>query len=303
MSVIVDYSFTRPSAALLKSVGYDGAMRYISREPAGAKPAKNVTAAEIAALHAVGMSVGLVWESTAGRAGQGSSAGTDDVRDAEAMADALGYPRECPIFYAVDFNALPTQVEPYFLAIRKGAKRPVGVYGSANVVDHVRGMGIPYGWQTSAWSGSRISNTAHLYQRLKKTGPRLGVGSTDENQVLAHFPLWSPNYVEPGTPTPPKVIPPQRPLVGPAKGKPASKRTPFPLPVGWYGVDDHTPRSHSGKQARDRAAIRKIQRRVGAVVDGEFGIRTAAAVRLWQGQHGLKVDGAVGPLSWEKMVL
>jgi peptidoglycan hydrolase-like protein with peptidoglycan-binding domain len=38
---------------------------------------------------------------------------------------------------------------------------------------------------------------------------------------------------------------------------------------------------------------------VGAAgVDGQFGDGTARAVRLFQGDKGLDVDGAVGPRTW-----
>jgi predicted ABC-type ATPase len=41
-------------------------------------------------------------------------------------------------------------------------------------------------------------------------------------------------------------------------------------------------------------AVRAVQRRVGAKVDGKYGPHTARAVRGFQKRHGLKVDGVVG---------
>lgn len=76
----------------------------------------------------------------------------------------------------------------------------------------------------------------------------------------------------------------------------------YPLPVGeYFGVDDGTPKSHSGVRGKDSDIVKKIQREVGTDVDGSFGPKTKARVKTYQSQHNLEVDGKVGPLTWSQM--
>jgi peptidoglycan hydrolase-like protein with peptidoglycan-binding domain len=58
------------------------------------------------------------------------------------------------------------------------------------------------------------------------------------------------------------------------------------------------PRGRGGKwtfrSGASGAEVRGIQRRVGAKVDGAFGVKTKAAIERFQRAHGLQVDGIVG---------
>jgi len=93
----------------------------------------------------------------------------------------------------------------------------------------------------------------------------------------------------------------------PAKPKPAAANPisgKFPLPAGhFYGVNDNTNWSHSGvRGGNDKFWVTKIQRKVGATADGEFGPATKAKVVAWQKKNGLSADGKVGPGTWSKML-
>lgn len=89
---------------------------------------------------------------------------------------------------------------------------------------------------------------------------------------------------------------------GKAKPAPKPKGKPFPLPKGhFYYTEDKRNTVHSGYWAKDRPAIREIQKKVGTGVDGGYGVKTKAAVLAWQRKNGLTADGAVGEVTWKKM--
>ena len=84
--------------------------------------------------------------------------------------------------------------------------------------------------------------------------------------------------------------------------KPAKPKKPFPLPKGhFYYTEDKRNTVHSGYWAKDRPAIREIQKKVGTGADGGYGVKTKAAVLAWQRKNGVKADGAVGEVTWKKM--
>lgn len=55
-------------------------------------------------------------------------------------------------------------------------------------------------------------------------------------------------------------------------------------------------------QGATGGAVRLLQQRLGGIaVDGQFGPKTAEAVRAWQVNHHLSVDGVVGPQTWASL--
>ena len=175
---VADYSWQHPTVDQLREAGYGAVMRYLARKV----DAKLLQSGEVTELHAAGIGIGLVWETTAARAGEGAAAGLADAGDAEALANRLGVPDSTPIFYAVDYDTSADVVRPYFAAILGAAKRPVGVYGSYRVVEGL--PEVPWVWQTVAWSYGRISERCHLYQK----GSRLD--GTDHNTLYRQLPFW-----------------------------------------------------------------------------------------------------------------
>jgi peptidoglycan hydrolase-like protein with peptidoglycan-binding domain len=187
--LVVDYSFAHPDPAQIKAAGYSGVMRYLSYDPA-----KDITPAELLALHAVGLSVGLIWEAGATDELGAGPTGQKEGAVADAAAAALGWPLARPIYFAADFAASGGQLEAvaeYLKAASAACLFPAGIYGGIDTVDTMLAEGVvAWGWQTSAWSNGRVSAHAQLYQRQTPTlsVSGAGPGSFDENVALA--PDW-----------------------------------------------------------------------------------------------------------------
>jgi hypothetical protein len=194
-NLAVDYSFSRPAAAAIKSAGYTAVGRYL-----GGSAGKQLTKSEAAALHSAGLGIWLVYESTANRALAGKVAGAADAKAAAADAAALGYPVGCPIFFAVDFDAAPAQVAAYFDGVRSVLGDRAGVYGGYKIT--TAGL-APWRWQTAAWSGGKLDQAAHLYQRVRMTHP---ISGCDENVICKALPVWLP-----ATATNPATVPASKP--------------------------------------------------------------------------------------------
>jgi hypothetical protein len=190
-----DCSYTKPGWMEMQAAGYTFMVGYVSPNSA-----KNLTAGNFYDYHVrAGMAVGLVWEATPGRALQGSSAGTADGKAAELQANAIGYPVDAVIFFAVDQDTTSANyaaIQAYANAFNLNTRRPVGIYGEADVVDHFVTPGVQpvrYGWQTAAWSGGRLSAKANLYQRTGHPGwpvpATVAATAFDEDVAISRVPL------------------------------------------------------------------------------------------------------------------
>lgn len=182
-ALLIDFAWSKPSPAAIKAAGYTGVLRYLSHDPS-----KDITTAELTALRGAGLSVGLVWETTANAAAGGIRQAVADAAAANTQADALGWPKDRPIYYATDFDATPEQVTAYYAALTAAPGRPVGCYGGIRVVDAMlAAQHCVFGWQTVAWSAGEVSDHAHIYQRSAPTRPRItgtDAGSYDEDVAL-----------------------------------------------------------------------------------------------------------------------
>lgn len=216
MPYVADYSWARPPVAQL-AAHYIGVIRYVSGDRS-----KDLSLGELEALHAAGLGVGLVWETTDKAALGGRAKGAEHVVRRDALADALGWPLHKVIPMAVDFDVMENQlstVAAYFAGAKENARRPVGVYGSFGVLEHLATHEpVACYWQCAGWSGRasasdhpedriwvpadggyrRLSRRACLFQQVGE-GP---VAGTDLNEVLttpgSADILWHPAEAFPG---------------------------------------------------------------------------------------------------------
>jgi hypothetical protein len=155
-----DYAWGVVPYDALRGHGWRFAMRYLSHDPT-----KDIDPVELRELHRRGIRVGLVFETTGGRALAGYDAGRADAIAADRHATAVGLDGAV-IFFAVDQDVSAAAVMPYFRGVRSvlGRKRS-GAYGSHRVVLGLFGAGLLlWTWQTYAWSGGLVFQGTTVYQ-------------------------------------------------------------------------------------------------------------------------------------------
>jgi peptidoglycan hydrolase-like protein with peptidoglycan-binding domain len=91
-----------------------------------------------------------------------------------------------------------------------------------------------------------------------------------------------------GAPTPPG----RRPPAGQQAGE----------PLGGTDVSADDPARPVGRLSHGET-VRRLQEALHVSADGEFGPETEAAIRRFQSEHGLEVDGVVGPATWDALGL
>lgn len=253
-------------------------MRYLSPYAS-----KNLSSTERKALHDAGISVGVVWESTAKRPESGHAAGVADAKAALALLKSLGAPDSTAVYFAVDYD---TTVGPHITAYLEGAASVlglarVGVYGGYKIVKACFDKAlITYGWQTYAWSGGKWDARAQLQQY--SNGLTLGGGDVDYCHLIKPAGLWEPKAV---TPAP----------------KPTPKPTPKPSGLSVDGVFGTHTKEALQKALRVKVdgdfgpeSTKALQRKLKVSRDGEWREKTTDALQRYL---KVKADGVLGPIT------
>jgi hypothetical protein len=184
---LLDYSQARPPLDQVKAHGYSAVYRYVCSDKAEAGlPGKRLTPSERDQILHAGLDIGLHGEDNAAAAQAGYARGLEQGKQWAGYAhDVLAAPKGMTIVAAIDYDTAgtyPTVVSDYLHGVTDGlqGQYTVGVYGSIYVVDAALAEhAAVHGVQTIAWSHSKVSTWAHLYQHGGTEFP-----GTDYNDIL-----------------------------------------------------------------------------------------------------------------------
>ncbi|GAB1510017.1 DUF1906 domain-containing protein [Actinophytocola sp. KF-1] len=185
--LVLDYSEGKPGAAAIKRAGYGGAVRYIGFP----SRVKCTDAAELADFTRHGLGMALVYEDHTEDWLGGFARGREAGSRARAHANRIGFPRDRPIYVAVDRDVVTSGEFATMVEYVRGASqtlggiRVTGVYGEYDVCVRVQRAGVArWFWQSRAWSGTppRLFPGRHLFQRAGLVEVN-GIGC-DINDVL-----------------------------------------------------------------------------------------------------------------------
>ncbi len=181
---------TAAKAKALAAEGVKFAVRYLV-PPAYAW--KRLLKSEADAIQTAGLRLASVFQLGEDRPKGGAANGKADGKAALAEAKAIGQPLGSAIFMAVDYDAPVNdydKIEAYLRAAQAELpKYYVGVYGHYGVIEEMSRRGAcRYFWQTYAWSKSRKSLRAHLWQY--KNNVTMAGHTVDYNECYEDSIFW-----------------------------------------------------------------------------------------------------------------
>lgn len=212
----IDYSWSRPPPAAIRSAGYGFAVRYLDYS------AKGIDRAEAHALAAQQIWICCVYETGGTWMLGGYNAGVTAARDALQLGRAAGMPAGRPVYFGADFDADSGQASAVLDCLDGASqvlgKAATGVYGGLLAVRAALDAGYKWAYQTIAWSGGVWDPRA----QIRQTGIN---GVIDGNAVdfdvavTADYGQWMPGIV-PGKDAPPKPRLLEEPVLLSPKGVP-----------------------------------------------------------------------------------
>lgn len=194
------------SAATISRARVDGhPIAFVCRYLSGFS--KDLTPSEAHNLSSAGISIVVVWETTATRAEGGHAAGVRDATMADAEARRCGMPASRPIYFAVDED---TTVGPHITAYFEGVasvlgRARTGAYGGYKVISALFDAHlIAWGWQTYAWSGGQW-DTKHpgtVIEQYSNNRTLAGASVDYDRATATDYGQWRIGVTPTPTPTP-----------------------------------------------------------------------------------------------------
>jgi len=170
------------------------------------------------------------------------------------------------------------------------APDPTGRRGS----NHGWGLAIDLAVEGKKGQIVGIGSDKKAVRWICENAPRFGFYLQGDNPKSPEFEIWHWQYCV-GDAVPAALIGSQPVAPAPA---PAPVVAPAPAPAPAKKVPAFKGDLRKGSKGTE---VRRVQRRIGATVDGDFGNQTHKAVVAWQIQNGLEPDGVVGAATWAKM--
>lgn len=191
-------SLGTPDPAKLAAAGMVGSLRYL----------RNLGRAEVDALHAAGLWVGLIDEYAADDIHVAWN-GARNAQRSSTQAEALGAPEGTCIFLTADTNSNPAEAESFWLTaspVLKGAGFRRGFYGGEDSIDHCLDLDlIDVGWGVGASSWSHGHRSSRIALRQLVAQATYGVACDLNDVFLTGWGEWTPIGVAPDpVPTPTK---------------------------------------------------------------------------------------------------
>lgn len=160
------------------------------------------------------------------------------------------------------------------------APDPTGKRGS----NHGWGLAIDLAVEGKQGQILNIGSDKKAVRWLCANAPRFGFYLQGDNPKSPEFEIWHWQFCVGD------AIPSA--LIG------SAPLTPVPAPPAKKAPPRFTGDLRKGSKG---TAVRQVQRKIGLIVDGDYGTKTHKAVVVWQIQNGLKPDGVVGAVTWAKM--
>ena len=178
---------TKESAEAFKKAGKDAVFRYL----------RNLTKAEVNAIHGAGLGLLLLYETNPTHASYFTQdKGVSDAKDALKQAEKLGAPSSAVIVHTVDYDAAEGDldaIDAYVEGVVLVLKDRAGLYGDYLVISHVKQTGaVKWLHQTYGWSYGSTVEGIQAYQHQNDV--KLAGIDVDLDELYTRDGVWWPPY-------------------------------------------------------------------------------------------------------------